>query len=178
MEPLSLTEAKKRLNISGADEDALVTSLIKQAREYCEDIQNRKYLTQTWEMVLDDFPIGELEFHDCSPVQSITSVKYTDKDGVESTFAATNYILDNDSFVNRLVLKDNISWPTVTLQVVNGVRIRFVAGHEQASDVDETIKWAMVLQMKLLYDDYRPEERIRLEKARNSLLGLRRVIPV
>ena len=44
--------------------------------------------------------------------------------------------------------------------------------------VPETLKWAMILQMKLLYDDYRPEEKTKLEEARNALLSMNRVIPV
>ena len=37
-------------------EDALITGLIKAAREYCEGYQNRAYITQTWELILDAFP--------------------------------------------------------------------------------------------------------------------------
>lgn len=179
-EPLTLSEAKQHLRIDGTDDDALITSLIKQAREWCEDYQGKKYITQTLELVLDTFPDGDyIEFCNCSPVQSITSIKYTDSEGIESTVAATDYILDNDSFVNKVNLAYGKSWPTATLQPVNAVRIRFVAGYgDAATVVPESVKWAMVLHMRVLYDDYKPDERERLERARDALLGMNRVVPV
>lgn len=178
-EPLSLPEAKQYLRVDGEDNDTIIGSLIKQAREFCEDYQGKRLITQTLELVLDAFPTKSfIEFKNCSPVQSITSVKYTDYLNAESTMTATDYYLDNDSFVNRLVLAYNKQWPTNILKPTNGVRIRFVCGYGVAAAVPETVKQAMVLQMKLLYDDYRPEERDRIERARNALLGMNRVVQV
>jgi uncharacterized phiE125 gp8 family phage protein len=175
-EPLTPAEAKQYLRAEGED-DSIISSLIKQAREWCEDYQGKKFITQTLELVLDSFPT-EFEFRDCSPVQSITSIKYTDSSGTETTIPPADYILDNDSFVNRIVPAYGKSWPSVTLQPVNSIRVRFVAGYGAASAVPESVKWAMVLHMRLLYDDYKPDERVKIEKARDALLGMRRVIPV
>lgn len=67
----------------------------------------------------------------------------------------------------------------VELQSVSTVRARVVVGYGDAEDkVPETIKWAIILQMNLLYYDYRPEEKAKLEEARNSLLSMNRVITV
>lgn len=180
MEPLTLTEAKQHLRISGTDDDILVISLIKQAREYCEDYQGRKYITQTLEAYLDKFPDNNesIKFGNCSPVQSIESIKYTDYLGVEYTFDAANYSLDNVSFVNKIDLNYGKTWPTVTLKPTNSIKIRFTAGYGDALAVPETIKWAMVLHMRILYDDYRPDEREKLEQARDALLSMNRVVPV
>ncbi len=175
---MTLTEAKQHLRVDGSADDTLINSLITQAREWCEDYQGKRYITQTLELVLDSFPCADIEFKACSPVQSISSIKYTDKDGAETTLAATEYILDNDSFVHRISLAYNKSWPAATLQPINAVRIRFVAGYGDAAAVPESVKWAMVLQMRLLYDDYKPDEREKLEKARDALLGMNRVVPV
>ncbi len=176
---MTLTEAKQHLRVDGSADDTLITSLIKQAREWCEDYQGKKFITQTLELVLDAFPDGDyIEFRNCSPVQSVTSVKYTNKDGVEATLATTEYILDKDSFVNKINLAYNKDWPTATLQPVNAVRVRFVAGFIDAAAVPESVKWAMALHMRLLYHDYRPEEREKLERARDALLGMNRVVPV
>jgi uncharacterized phiE125 gp8 family phage protein len=131
------------------------------------------------ELILDQFPNRNyIEFKSCSPVQSIINIKITDKDGAVTTMAASDYILDNDSFVNRIVLGYGIKWPAVTLQPVNGIRIQFVAGYGNATVVPETVKQAMVLHMRLMFDSYKPEERKALEKTRDNLLGLRRVMPV
>ena len=55
-EPVSLSEAKEHSRITGTDEDDLITTFIEAAREYCEEYQNRAYITQTWDLSLDEFP--------------------------------------------------------------------------------------------------------------------------
>ncbi|WP_411679852.1 head-tail connector protein [Clostridium thailandense] len=180
VEPITLDEAKQHLRIVGNDDDIILFSMIRQAREFCEDFQNRKYITQTLELVLDDFPkYNYISFENCSPVQSVESIKYYDTNGKELIFDKSNYIVDTDSFVNRIVLGYCKLWPIITLQTVNAVRIRFTAGFgDKPESVPETVKWAMILHMRLLYDDYRPDERTKIEEARNSLLSMNRVIPV
>jgi len=180
VEPITLEEAKHHLRIDGNDDDLLIQSLIKQAREWCEYYQNRKYITQTLELVLDTFPNGNaIVFNSCSPVQKVESIKYYDENRQEFLFDESSYIADLDGFVNRLVLNRGKHWPVVELQSVNAVRVRVVAGYGDGGDkVPEAIKWAIILQMKLLYDDYRPEEKTKLEEARNALLSMNRVIPV
>jgi uncharacterized phiE125 gp8 family phage protein len=176
IEPLTMQEAADYLRIDNVF-DPILPSLITQAREFCEDYQKKKYITQILELVLDRFPkTNYIEFTSTSPVQSITSIKYYDKDGTEHVVSSNDYILDNDSFVHRVFLKYLKLWPLDILQPYNAVRIRFVTGYGTASDVPESVKQAMVLQMKLLYDDYKPDEREKLEEARNALLGMRRVV--
>ncbi|EES91459.1 MULTISPECIES: hypothetical protein [Clostridium] len=80
------------------------------------------------------------------------------------------YIVDTDSFINRIVIRNYKQWPNSSLETVNGVRIRFVAGFgDSPEDVPETVKWAMILHMRLLYDDYKPDERAKLEDKKNTL---------
>jgi uncharacterized phiE125 gp8 family phage protein len=171
VEPLTLEQAQEYLKT-----DENVTALIKAAREYCENYQNKKYMPQTLELILDRFPCKpEIEFSDCSPIQSVTSVKYYGTDNMEYTFDASNYIVDIDSFVARIVLAYGKTWPSIQLRPANGVVIRFEAGYDT---VPETVKQAMVLHMKTLYDNQSPEVKARWEKARDALLGMRRRIPV
>lgn len=47
-----------------------------------------------------------------------------------------------------------------------------------ADDVPEPFKQAMILHLKLLYDDYEPMLRDRMENARDSLLSQERLMPV
>ncbi len=180
IEPITVIDAKKYLRIDDDEDDFVVMGLIKQAREYCEEYQGKKYINQTIEGYLDYFPSGNgnIEFRDCSPVQYVESIKYTDKDGIEHVFGQENYSLDNVSFVNQIYLNYGKSWPSTILKPQNGVKITFIAGFDSVSQIPETYKWAMILHMKLLYDDYKPEERAKLEQARDSLLNMERVIPV
>ena len=153
IEPVTLAEAKAQCRVDISDDDTLITTLIGDAREYCERIDWRAYLTQTYDLYLDEFPAsGEIRFPR-PPLQSVTSVKYTDENGVVATLASSTYIVDTISEPARLVLKSNQSWPTVTLQQVNGVVVRFVAGWTQASDVPRSIKRAMLLLIGHWYEN-------------------------
>lgn len=180
VEPISLEEAKLHLRVTDNDSDLIIESMIIQARQFCENYQNRKYITQTLELVLNSFPNENyIPFMSCSPVQNIQSVKFYDTETQEHTFDSNNYIIDKDSFVNRVVLGYCKLWPLIPLQPANAVRIRFTAGYgDYASDVPATVKWAMILHMRLLFDDYKPDERTKLEETKNALLGMNRVIPV
>jgi uncharacterized phiE125 gp8 family phage protein len=179
---MTTEEAKKIIGITGGYDDDEMISLLAHARQDCEFYQRRRYITQTLDVYLDRFPSSNsLELVDCSPVQSIISVKYTDYNDLTAEFPAENYVLDNVSEVNRLVLKRNCSWPSDELAPVNGVIIRLVAGVEAekvgnriVSSLPEGVKWAIALQMQIVYDN--PPNREDLLKARNQLLKPNRVM--
>ena len=55
-EPVSLTEAKAHLRLDSADDDSLITALIRSARETAEAHMRRALVSQTWRLSLDRFP--------------------------------------------------------------------------------------------------------------------------
>lgn len=180
-EPITLEEAKDHLRVDGNDEDALISSLITAAREYCEGYQGRAYVTQVWEIVLDAFPQMPMVVPR-PPLQSVCSIKYTNNQGVEATFDVENYIVDSDSEPGRIVLASGKSWPAVQLQPVNGVRIRFSAGYGDATKVPASIKEAILL---LVGHWHEHREAVltgatsrEIEFAVKALLGMERVVPV
>ena len=129
-EPVTLTEAKGQLRRDDITiDDALITSLIIAARAHIEDVTNRAICTQIFELVLDEWPCGDVITIPRSPLQSVTSLKYTDSSGTQATWATTNYIVDTDSKPGRVCLAYGVSWPSSTLRPANAIRIRFVAGY-------------------------------------------------
>lgn len=188
-EPVTLDEAKDHLRVDGADDDTSITAMIKAAREYCEGYQNRVYITQTLELALDDWPSGnEIELPR-PPLQSVTSLIYKDN-GVDVTWPASNYIVDDYSFVARLVLAKNVSWPSVDLPSVNGIKIQYVAGYlpdegdpvDPAANVPQHVKQAIMLLIGHWYEN---REAVltgsiskEVEFAVHALLSLDRVMPV
>lgn len=243
VEPITLRELKAYMKIDDTIDDVVLNPLIIQAREWCEKQQNKKYITQTLEVYLERFPCGPIEFINCSPVQSIESIKYTDSGDTQYTVNNSIYELNNISFVNCIKLKYSQIWPTNVLKTVNPIVIRFTAGYEDKiitgenigigtgeqitfnlkntplksiekiyfngvesenytfdmqnasitctpedqkvvtadytiHNVPETIKQALVMQVKLMFESYTDDEQKRIERARNALLGIERVIPV
>ena len=56
VEPVSLTEAKNYLRLEITDDDTLITTLIKAAREACETFTGRSFVQKSYKQVLDSFP--------------------------------------------------------------------------------------------------------------------------
>jgi len=153
VEPVSLTDAKDHLRVDDTNSDTLITELITVARRYCERIQNRVYITQTWDLFLDGFPSSPFDVA-LPPLQSVTSIKYTDKDEVQATFDATKYQVDTTGFIGRISLKDGASWPSVTLRPINGFEMRFVAGYgNAATDVPNEIVAAIKMVLAELFEN-------------------------
>ena len=131
-EPLSLEQAKGHLRVEVDDDDALISSLLQAAREKFEHDTWRALLTQTYDFVLDSFPpCNEAIRLPRPPLQSVTSVKYLDADGVQQTLAASVYKVDTASEPGRLLLKEGEVWPD-TLAEGNAVEVRYVAGYGDA----------------------------------------------
>lgn len=113
IEPVLLAEAKQHLRIEHALEDDIITSWITAAREWCENYQQRAYITQTLTLTMDDFPAGDI-IVPRPPLQTVTSIMYDDVDNTNTEFVAANYLTDtsSDQF-GRIALALNVSWPSV-----------------------------------------------------------------
>jgi len=176
-EPVTLDEAKAHCRVDGTDEDDLITTLIVAARQYCEQRQNRAYLTQTLELTLDRWPRFPVNIPH-PPLVSVESIKYYGTDDTEYIWSTTEYFVDADSEPGRVSLRYAKTTPTVTLRPVNGVKVRYVAG---ASEVAQTVKQAMLL---LIGHWYINRESVltgvtskEIEFAVSALLGIDRVWP-
>ena len=163
-------------------EDLLLTSLITAAREYCENFQNRAYVTQTWDLWLDAWPDENYIQVALPPLQSVTSIKYYDTDDAEATFSSSYYFVDDKSEPGRIVPNYGETWPTTTLRPINGAVVRFVTGYGAASSVPQRVKQAMLLLIGHWY--LNREAAItgaiskEIEFAVNSLLWQDRIVPV
>lgn len=173
-EPLTINEVKEYLRIDGTDFDNLLTSLIKSAREAAESFQNRVYITQTWELTLDYFPTLPLKFPKI-PLQSVTSIKYFDINGIETTWDVSNYIVDSDSEPGRIAFSYGKSWPSVSLRPINAVKIQYIAGYGDSTDVPENVKLAMMVFIAHRFEN--PEQQD-IPEAFYNLLWPDRMVPV
>ena len=152
-EPVSASEAKSHMRVDTTADDTYIGTLITVARQNVENHLRRALINQTWELVLDDFPAGVFRLPK-PPLVSITSIKYTDEDGNESTFSSANYLVDTDTEPGRVVLKNGVCWPAVTLKEASAVRVRYVAGYGAAgSNVPQAIRQAILLVIGSLYEN-------------------------
>jgi uncharacterized phiE125 gp8 family phage protein len=152
-EPITLEEAKDHLRVDGTDDDALISDLITAARKRAEKFQRRAFITQTWTVFLDEFPVW-IRLPK-PPLQSVTSVKYLDTDGVQQTLASADYRVDTKSVPARITPAWNESWPS-TRAVTNAVEIEMVVGYGAATVVPEEARAAIKIYLGGLYENREP----------------------
>lgn len=179
-EPVTVTEVETHLRLAAGSENTYLATLIAAAREYCESFQNRAYITQTWELTLDQWPCFPLKLP-MPQLVSVTSIKYFDTANVEAIWASSNYFVDVDSEPGRIGLGYNISLPTTTLRAINAVKIRYVAGYGAAADVPLRTKQAILMLVGHLYENRETVSPVDLKEipfAVSSLLWLDRIVPI
>jgi len=134
-------------------EDNLLTMLISAAREYCENVTGRALATQTIEYYLDSFPSGDIELPR-PPLQSVTSVIYKDSAATPTTMTlTTQYLVDSDRTVGRIVLPYGVTWPSFTAYSVNPITIKYVCGYYASNPIPKAIKQAMLLLIGHFYEN-------------------------
>lgn len=149
VEPVSVETAKVFLRVDISDDDALIGALIKGARETGEELARRAFLTQTLEMILDDWPPNLMLGLMRPPLQSVVSVKYYDEDNVEATW--TDYTVDARSEPGRIHFN---SVPGTSLAESGGVVVRYIAGYGDApSDVPERLTRAILSLAAYWYEN-------------------------
>lgn len=153
LEPVLLPAAKLQIRVDGTDEDTLITQLITLARKEVERLSNRLLITQSWDYVLDAFPASPFDIP-LGPLQSVTSITYTDSNGDDTVFSSSSYAVDTYSYKGRVALLDGVSWPGAALYPFNGFKVRFVGGFgDEAAAVPERYIQAMQLLIGHYYEN-------------------------
>ncbi len=137
-EVISLTDVKNQLRVSSstADHDSF-RFYISAIRHRTETLLGHTLVTSTWEYKIDFFcPVIQLPM---DPIQSVTTISYVDTDGDTQTF--TDFQVDSSG---RLAPAFSFNWPSTRPQF-DAVTITYIAGELNAGQVQEDIKYAMLL---------------------------------
>ena len=151
--PVALDEAKEQCRVDIDDDDVLIANYLNAAVYRCQLAARRTFITTTYDGYFDRWPASGIEFP-LPPLQSVTGVYYTDEDGTEAEWSSDYYIVDTTSTPGRLVYKRTAVSPSVVLQEINAVRIRFVAGYgDDPSDVPEIYSQAIRMLLGHYYEN-------------------------
>lgn len=164
IEPVTLAEVKLHARISHDVEDDLLKKWIKAARIEAENFQRRAFVGQIWELAFDAFPTTLPIQLPRAPLLQLISIKCYDYENTESILYYDGYnpvttteegidsadngdfIVDTKSEPGRVTLAYGITWPSVTLRSIDGLKIRYAAGYGiEAADVPENVWDAIVL---------------------------------
>lgn len=181
-EPVSLVEARAHLRVDHYDDDGLIRLLISGARERAEQICRRALITQSWKLIIDEFPqpgassrssnlYGEFGItpgplttirtdrttgYEIIPgvpsLQSVESIKYIDINGAQQTLDSTQYKVDPASIMGRIVPAYGAQWPA-TRSEISAVEVSFTSGYGDASKVPRGIKNWILIMIATLYEN-------------------------
>ena len=155
-EPLEVSALKGYDRIPGTSEDDDLLAFCAAVRNHTEEYLSRSLITQTWELGLPCFPREDRIRLPRGPVQSVTSVKYTDTAGTERTMAAgTDYLVDIKAELAEIVLPFGHVWPPNVLTTSRPVVVQYVAGYgDTTADIPPLIMLAMK-QLASHWSNYR-----------------------
>lgn len=149
-EPVSLTEAKKHLEIAGSDtaHDTQIANLIEAARRKWEHDTQQFLIQRTMRVKLPY--LCELQFPH-RPVSSVTSIQYYDSGNSSQTLASSVYDLDSDRSQIRLAYLQtfpatSVRWDAATITYVLG-------DHSDSTTVPEISKSAMKLLIGFYFEN-------------------------
>ena len=170
---LTLVEAKNWLKLESdvtEDNDA-ITNLILAATEEAEEYCDRSFITQERAVRFESFEEFQLPR---SPVASITHIKYIDEDGVQQTWAATNYKLDLISSPCRVILKHGKEYPIISASEAGAIEIQYKSGYgDDATDVPKAIREAVKQIITFIYYNRADHARRWWSKAKDILSHFR-----
>lgn len=162
-QPLTAAQVKSRLRVTTTDEDTDLAAMLASACELCQAECGRVFVTQTWVLTLDQFPLGYLSGHDARyvgpairlplpPLVSVTHVKYYDADGAQQTVSSADYWVAAGGDPGRIVPASGY-WPATQLRRPGAVEVRFVCGYGDASLVPDAAKSAILVTLAAMRDD-------------------------
>ena len=125
-EPIDAIEAKLHLRVDTTADNTLIGILIAMARRYCEGVQGRRYVTQTWQLLRDNF--ARVMVLPGAPLQSVSSITYIDTASASQTLTATLYDVDTTTEPGQVVQGYNDTYPTVRGHHQD-VAINYVCGY-------------------------------------------------
>jgi uncharacterized phiE125 gp8 family phage protein len=126
---VGVPEAREHLRIDHNDDNAVIQGYLEAATWHVENFTGQVFSNRVVTLSLDAWPDGDAIKLPIYPVQSITSIKYYDTDGNDTTWNSDNYIADVARIPPLVALAYGCSWPTETLLPVSGIQIDLVAGY-------------------------------------------------
>jgi uncharacterized phiE125 gp8 family phage protein len=152
--PITLAEVKAHLRVDHTDDDTLIQALLDAAVSHLDGytgILGRCMISQVWELYYDAFPSGDMQIP-LGNIISIDTVEYVDPTTeIYTTWADTNYEVDEKSVEGWIVPID--TWPTA-METTNAVRVTFTAGFgATATSVPAAIRAGMLLMIGNWYEN-------------------------
>lgn len=152
--PVSLDYiATQALRLSDSTEYDWVERAIKAATDLCEEQTQEALMPQTWQLVLDRFPWGDIVLPR-PPLISVDAIAYFDGDNALQTLTGSpaqfEVVLAGQYEPARVRPSFGTCWPSTACRP-DAVTITFVAGYADADDIPESYITGIALCVGELY---------------------------
>ncbi|MBL0371071.1 phage head-tail connector protein [Rhizobium sp. KVB221] len=148
-EPLTLAQVKAHMRIDGSDEDDLLLSLLRTAREHLERTTGLALIAQAFRLYLVCWPESGIVEIARGPVKAIDEIRVFDANGEEAIISLAGHVLDGNARPARLYLRQR----PVPGEPLNGIEIDFTAGFgDTGADVPDALKRAMLTHVARMYE--------------------------
>jgi uncharacterized phiE125 gp8 family phage protein len=147
--PVTLEEAKSYLKIDFSNEDQLITRLINAVTDASEKYTGLSFITQTLEAYLDADNLVEIPRGPHQSITSVFNVNYDNTLGDEVT--AGNYNLTGFDYLS--LFSGYNKFKLSQYRRLNKVRVTYVAGFGDQSQVPDGIKTAILKEVAELYEN-------------------------
>jgi uncharacterized phiE125 gp8 family phage protein len=155
VEPVTLAEAKAHLRVDIATDDALITSIIKAAREWCEEYLDRSLVHTQWTMRMDSFPhefVLPRPPMATSGTVTATTITYTLETQAVETLDTATYRVDRHDTPGRIRVVYAGTWPAHLFDE-NSVTVTWYGGYgADGTSVPAAIRSAMLMVISHLYE--------------------------
>lgn len=150
---VTVDEVKSHSRIDTTADDTLLEGYIQAATDLVEQETGRHFAGRTVAISFDDWPDCDVLKLPVYPLQSVTNVKYKDKDGNLQTMSSDDYVVDLDSVMPRIALAESASWPSATLYPLSAVVVTAVTGHADINDAPQIARQAVMLMVGQWYEN-------------------------
>lgn len=130
---VTMSDAKRHINVYHADDDALISALIAAAQSHlegpegCGGTLGRAVSRHVLEMRLPRFPVGRRLFMPQPPLIAVGSVAYIAPNGISDVMDPAHYHVVPRHLDPHIMLRDTASWPS-TIVAPDAVTVRFTVG--------------------------------------------------
>jgi uncharacterized phiE125 gp8 family phage protein len=155
VEPVTLAEAKAHLRVDISTDDALIASIIKAAREWCEEYLDRSLVHTQWTMRMDSFPhefVLPRPPMATSGTVTATAITYTLETQAVETLDPATYRVDRHDTPGRIRVVYAGTWPAHLFDE-NSVTVTWYGGYgADGTSVPAAIRSAMLMIISSLYE--------------------------
>lgn len=152
VEPLSIDEAVRHLQLAVGDDNAYVQSLIQVARDVAEGQTGRALMSSTWLAATGEWPRCDLLALSIAPVSAVASIKYyADGETSLTTLNASEYVVATAVTPAVIVFGEAFTRPSLAARP-DAVQITFTAGAANPTLVDPSLKHALRILVRHYYD--------------------------